>query len=176
MTKCSLSYYSSYFKGVPDTQLTYGRTLFGYFSDSPPIDWYTAQLRCLDWGGNLATIKSPVEDILLLYSVADLDETFTCHIGLNDIDYEAGTDGSMFVWIDGSNNAYRNFGTLLHNFPRSIDDHHCVRHRYKAGGIGTLSQGWFNAPCTDERNCYFCTKPGKERFLIINQYVNDNTL
>ena len=96
---------------------------------------------------------------MLLYSIADLDVTFTCHIGLNDIDHEAGTNGSHFVWVDGSTSAYRNFGTLLYDFPISEDDHHCVRHRYRVDG--TLSQGWLNAPFTDERNCYFCNKPGK---------------
>ena len=101
--------------------------MFGYFNNSSLIDWYSAQLRCLDWGGNLATVKSDEEDSLLLYSITDLEETFTCYIGLNDIDYEAGTDESLFVWIDGSNSAYRNFGTLLHNFPRSNDDDNCVR-------------------------------------------------
>ena len=142
--------------------------MFGYFNNSSLIDWYSAQLRCLDWGGNLATVKSDEEDSLLLYSIADLEETFTCHIGLNDIDYEAGIDESLFVWVDGSNSAYRNFGTLSHNFPRPNHDHNCVRHRYRVGDIGTLSQGWINALYTDERNCYFCTKPGKERSLIIN--------
>ena len=96
---------------------------------------------------------------MLFYSIPDLEITFTCHIGLNDINNEAGTDGDAFVWVDGSNSTYRNFGTLLHNFPISEDDYHCVRHRYRVDG--TLSQGWLNEPCTDERNCYFCNKPGK---------------
>ena len=133
--------------------------MFGYFSNSSSIDWYSAQLRCLDWGGNLATVKSPVEDSLLLYSITDLDETFTCHIGLNDIDYEAETNGSLFAWIDGSTSAYRNFGTLLHSLPVSEDYHHCVSHRYRVDG--TLSQGWLDTQCASKRNCYFCNKPGK---------------
>ena len=161
---------------ISNVSFTYYDTDFAFFQTTPDINQADAQTQCINWGGNLAAIKSSVEDSLLLYSIADLDETFTCHIGLNDVDYEAGTDGSLFVWINGINSAYRNFGTLLHNFPRSNDDNNCVRHRYRVGDIGTLSQGWLNALCTDERNCYFCTKPGKERSLIINQYVNDNTL
>ena len=75
-----------------------------------------AQTQCINWGGNLAAIKSTVEDSLLLYSIPDLDTTFTCHIGLNVIDIEAGTNGSAFVWIDGSSSSYRNWGTLIHTF------------------------------------------------------------
>ena len=133
--------------------------MFGYFSNSSSIDWYSAQLRCLDWGGNLATVKSDEEDSLLLYSIADLEETFTCHIGLKDIDDEAGTNGSLFVWIDGSNSTYRNFGTLGDIFPRAFPTNHvCVGHRYRVDNI--LSQGWLNAPCYQTRNCYFCSKQG----------------
>ena len=142
--------------------------MFGYFSNSSLIDWYTAQLRCLDWGGNLATVKSEEEDSLLLYSITDLDETFTCHIGLNDIDYEAEINGSLFVWIDGSNSTYRNFGTLGHTFPRAYRiDQDCVRHRYIFDG--TLSQGWLDVPCYGKRNCYFCSKQG----ITINYCHND---
>ena len=96
---------------------------------------------------------------MLLYSITDLDVTFTCHIGLNDIESEAGTIGRRFVWIDGSNRNYRNFGSLNWNFPISEDDFDCVRHRYRVSGV--LSQGWLNIPCSQKRNCYFCSKPGE---------------
>ena len=96
---------------------------------------------------------------MLFYSIPDLDTTFTCHIGLNDIDNAAGTDGGAYVWIDGSNSTYRNFGTLDSIFPRGaypFED--CVRHRYRFSGV--LSQGWLSAPCDETRNCYFCSKQG----------------
>ena len=112
----------------------------------------------MSWEGNLATIKSDVVDSLLLYSSPDLDTIFTCHIGLNDIDNEAGTDGNAFVWIDGSTSSYRNWGTLGIAYPKEDDNFDCVRNRYRTG---ILSQGWLNDPCTVERNCYFCSKPGK---------------
>ena len=116
---------------------------------------------CLNWGGNLATIKSAIEDSLLFYSIPDLDITFTCHIGLNYIDNEAGTDGSAFVWIDGSTSSYRNWGT---SYPIADDNYDCVRFRYKAADV--LSQGWLNDLCTVARNCYFCSKPGKYSPMI----------
>ena len=97
---------------------------------------------------------------MLFYCNADLSLTNTCHIGLNDIDNEAGTDGDAFVWIDNSTSSYRKWGILSHNFPRSNEDFDCVRHRYR-DGTGELSQGWLNAPCGNKRNCYFCSKLGK---------------
>ena len=151
--------FTLYLVGDPDTQLTYSDTVFGYFTNST-IDWYSAQLSCLDWGGNLATIKSAEEDSLLFYSITDITNEFTCHIGLNDVDNDAGTNGSEFVWIDGSTSSFRNFGKLNHIFPRDENNYDCVRHRYR-NSSDALSQGWLNAPCSDERNCYFCSKPGK---------------
>ena len=148
-----------YLIGDPDIQLTYNDTVFGYFN-TPEMNWYSAQLMCLGWGGNLATIKSAVEDSLLLYSIPDLDTTFTCHIGLNKI------GGADFGWIDGSTSSYRNWGTLAKSFPISNTGYDCVRHRYKSGGV--LSQGWLNDPCTERRNCYFCSKSGKYCSLTVD--------
>ena len=106
----------------------------------------------MNWGGNLATITSAVEDSLLLYSIPDLDTTFTCHIGLKRID-------GGFVWLDGST-SFRNWGTLDGTHPTSNANFDCVRHRYKNGN-SVLSQGWANALCSDRKNCYFCSKSGK---------------
>ena len=109
----------------------------------------------MNWGGNLSTITSAIEDSLLLYSIPDLNTTFTCHIGLETINGE-------FVWIDGNPSSYRKWGTLSDTFPLSevwVGKFYCVRHRYRFGGV--LSQGWANAPCPDIRNCYFCSKSGK---------------
>ena len=138
---------------LPEVTFTYGDTDFAYVQASPDINQPNAQTQCINWGGNLATIESAVEDSLLLHSIPDLETTFTCHIGLDKI---GETD---FVWIDGSTSSYRNWGTLLFNHPISTNNYDCVRHRYRSGGI--LSQGWLNVPCSNTRNCYFCSKPGK---------------
>ena len=114
----------------------------------------------MNWGGNLSTITSAVEDSLLFYSNADLDTTNTCHIGLNDIDNETKTDGDAFVWIDGSISSYRKWGTLDTLYPVANANFDCVRHRYR-NGANLLSHGWLNAVCSAERNCYFCSKSGK---------------
>ena len=113
---------------VSEVSFTYDRTDFAFFQTSPYINQLGAQIQCINWGGNLATIKSSVEDSLILYSIPDSEIAFSCHIGLNDIDNEAGTDGSTFVWIDSSNNAYRNFGTLGQGYPVTNDGSDCVRH------------------------------------------------
>ena len=144
-----------------EVSLIYDGTEFTFFQISPDINQADAQTQCINWAGNLDRINSAVEDSLLLYSIPDLETTFTCYIGLNDINNEAGTDGDAFVWIDGSDSTYRMWGTLNTYHPRSDDDFDCVRYRYRVHGI--LSQGWISHQCTDERNCYFCNKPGKER-------------
>ena len=124
----------------------------------PDTNQTVSQTQCINWGGNLATIESAVEDSLLFYSIPDLSTTFTCHIGLNKI------GGADFVWIDGSTSSYRNWGTLITNF--SISNGDCVGHRYRSGGV--LSQGWLNRPCNVTRNCYFCSKSGKYRSINVN--------
>ena len=93
---------------------------------------------------------------MLLYSIPDLEVTFTCNIGLNHID----TEGSVvFVWIDGSNSTYRNFGSIGQAYPVTNPGIECVRHRYRYDDV--LSQGWLDVACNKLRNCYFCSKPGK---------------
>ena len=144
---------------LPISNVSYYDTDFAFFQTFPNINQSDAQTQCINWGGNLATIKSAVEDSLLLYIIPDSERAFSCHIGLNDIDNEAGTDGSAFVWIDGSTNAYRNFGTLYMNYPVGINNDDCVRHRYIDGDYASL--GWRSAPCSEIRNCYFCSKRGK---------------
>ena len=84
---------------------------------------------------------------------------------MNDIDNEAGTDGSAFVWIDGSTSSYRNWGNLDIVYPVANTNYDCVRFRYR-NNSGVLSQGWLNDPCTVARNCYFCSKPGTYRPII----------
>ena len=140
---------------VQEVSFTYNDTEFAFFQTSPNINQSVAHIQCINWGGNLSTITSAVEDSLLLYSIPDLDTTFTCHIGLKK---KAG----QFVWNDNNPSGYRKWGTLSGIYPLSAETHYifiCVRHRYRAGGV--LSQGWLNAPCHDARNCYFCSKPGK---------------
>ena len=145
---------------TPEQGFIFNDTRFGYFSDSPTTNWLNAQLNCISWGGNLATIKSKEEDSLLYYTT-DIQTHYACYIGLNDILDEAGSDASAFTWVDGSSSAYRNFQP---GFPRSdsgSDDRDCIVFRFKKTG-NVLSEGWFEPVCSNLYNCHFCTKPGKK--------------
>ena len=142
---------------TPEQEFVFDDTRFGYFFDSPKTTWLNAQLNCISWGGNLATIKSAEEDSLLYYSSTDIQIYFACYIGLNDILNEAGSNGSVYTWVDGSSSVYRNFENGVAS---SADDRDCVRFRYKMTG-GDLSEGWINQVCNTETNCHFCTTIGK---------------
>ena len=143
---------------TPEQEFIFNNTTFGYFSDSPTSTWLNAQLNCINWGGNLATIKSEEEDSLLYYSTTDITLPYGCYIGLNDILNEAGTNGGAYTWVDGSSSDYRNFET---GFPVVNVDHNCVQFRYNTGG-NVLSDGWNNKVCSIGNNCHFCTKTGKK--------------
>ena len=145
---------------TPEQEFVFDDTRFGYFYDSPTSTWLDAQLNCISWGGNLATIKSEEEDSLLYYSTTDIPTPYGCYIGLNDILNEAGTDGSVYTWVDGSSSDYRNFET---GFPNNLVDRDCVQFRYIMGMRGgVLSDGWNNKACSIGNNCHFCTKTGKK--------------
>ena len=144
---------------TPEQEFIFDDTRFGYFSDSPNTDWLNAQLNCISWGGNLATIKSKEEDSLLYYTT-DIQTHYACYIGLNDILNEAGSDGSAFTWVDGSSSAYKNFQS---GFPRSSlssVDRDCVIFRKIVGDV--LSEGWVEPVCSNPYNCHFCSKEGKK--------------
>ena len=143
---------------IPEQEFVFSDTRFGYFSDSPTSTWLNAQLNCNSWGGNLATIKSEEEDSLLYYSTTDIPSPYGCYIGLNDIQNEAGTDRSIYTWVDGSSSAYRNFEM---GFPSGIVDRDCGQFRFNTGG-GVLSDGWNNKACNIGNTCHFCTKTGKK--------------
>ena len=137
---------------MSEVSFTYDGTDFTFFETSN-VNQEVGQAQCVTWGGYLATINSAIEDYLLFYSIPDLLETFTCYIGLRDINNVNG-DGSEYIWEDGSIGTYRNFAS---GFPRT-NGKNCVRHRYRIDGI--LSDGWLNTACTEGRNCYFCSKQG----------------
>ena len=145
---------------TPEQEFIFDDTRFGYFSDTPNTNWLNAQLNCISWGGNLATIKSEEEDSLLYYST-DILTHYNCHIGLNDILSEAGTDGSAYTWVDGSSSAYRNF---LPGFPSTVVDRDCVIFRF-TNAEGVLSEGWADPKCSYRYNCHFCTKTGKKVYF-----------
>ena len=152
---------------APEQEFIFDDTKFGYFSDCPTTNWLNAQLNCISWGGNLATIKSKEEDSLLYYSTTDIQTHYGCYIGLNDILNEADSDGSAFTWVDGSSSAYRNFQPGLPRSDSSSDIRDRVIFRFKTGNV--LSEGWLEPVCSNPFNCHFCTKQGKKS---VHLYIN----
>ena len=114
----------------------------------------------MNWGGNLATIKSKQIDTLLSY-LTDISTHSATWIGLNDISDEAGIDENSFVWADGSDSTYRQFATSPESqaYPRAAGD--CVSFRYNRSPFYTLSDGWHNRRCDSTVFSYFCSKPGE---------------
>ena len=150
------------FIGIDATiEVTFKNTTFGIFT-TPNVSnstWLAAQDSCTVWAGNLATIESLQEDTLLYY-LTDVDTYYSCWIGLNDRDNEAGTNGSAFIWVDGSNSTYRQFATTPFSQPNDTDgSRDCVGFRFK--NDTELSDGWNNRDCNDSAQCYFCQKSGK---------------
>ena len=126
------------------------------------ISWPDAQDICINWGGNLATIKSQQVDTLLYY-LTDINVYYATWIGLNDRGVEANTDASSFVWVDGSDSTYRQFATTPESpvYPRAtMGNWDCVSFRYRRPPA-PLSNGWHDRPCGSTVFSYFCSKPGE---------------
>ena len=110
-----------------------------------------AEQNCIAWGGNLTTIKSLQVDSLLQY-LPDSPDQFECWIGLNDIDTQAVTDVSVYVWVDGSNSTFRNFAAT---YPMGLSTQGCIVYGFNQDD----TRGWSDKPCIESATCYFCNKP-----------------
>ena len=142
---------------TPGTEVIFGNSTYGYFTTLQKIPWLESQLNCMSWGGNLVTIDSKRIDSLLYY----LTPSYTCWIGLNDRDNEAGHNTSAFVWVDGITSTYRQFDTIANpngepDDPDGASD--CVDFRY---GYNLGSDGWDDRICNAFVYCYFCQKSSK---------------
>ena len=141
-----------------EEQITFNDSAYAIFTTGTiKIHWLTAQAKCMSWGGNLITIDSKQIDSLLFY----LTTSYTCWIGLNDRDNEAGLNASAFVWVDGSTSTYRQFDTIANpngepDDPDGASD--CIGFRY---GQNNGSDGWDDRVCDAFVFCYFCQKSGK---------------
>ena len=152
---------------VPTVSFIFDGTQFGYFTlPTQSINWVDAELRCMVWNGHLATIRSLQDDTLLLHSIVGI-KNVSCFIGLNDRDNEAMGVVSAFVWVDGSDSTYRQFGNSFElTFPVGNvqnDENDCVRFRYVVDM--EITNGWFNQGCDVMRSCYFCNRPGSDKIF-----------
>ena len=117
-----------------------GGICYGYFSDS--LNWYGARSMCLAWGGDLATVTS-LEENLLMYNTYNVGDE--CWIGLNDLVNE-GT----FVWVDGSISTYRLWGV---GEPSESGSEDC--------GCTWVDEYWNDWKCPYTLSCYFCSTNGE---------------
>ena len=64
---------------------------------SGSLSWTDAEAACVANGGNLASMHSDADHLVVMRACNEVSDTGNCWIGLNDAD-EEGT----FVWTDGS--------------------------------------------------------------------------
>ncbi|KAI6658168.1 Adhesion G-protein coupled receptor D1-like isoform X2 [Oopsacas minuta] len=115
-------------------------TCFSYFrtTGTSSVNWDDARTQCLSGGYDLATVTSRRENSLMYGTNTGQNR---CWIGLHDEDVE-GT----FVWADGSNSAFRNWGS---GEPNNHNNQDCA---YTWG-----SPRWDDNDCQVKRRCYFCS-------------------
>ena len=108
---------------------------------SPALYWIAARDKCKEWGGDLATVTSSEEN-LLMYTTA---VSSLCWFGLNDMETE-----QTWVWVDGSNSTYRNWASTEPN------------NRYGAENCGTAhtNKYWYDYTCGYSIYCYYCSATG----------------
>ena len=151
---------------IPTISFTFDGTQFGYFTLQESINWVDSETECMAWNGNLTTIRSQQEDTLLLHSLANT-QSIECFIGLNDRENDAMNNASAFVWVDGSDSIYRQFGNSFGlTFPNVTMDNDCVGFRYVVNS--EASNGWINQGCEVIKSCYFCNRPSK--YNCTNKY------
>ena len=134
------------------------------FTPYPSPTWHESRSKCVEWGGNLASIESSQEKDYILQSLI-LSRGKNCWIGLNDIEEEAYSNGATFTWIDGSNGTYRYFASGQpnngYNYWRRRENKDCV--------YISDSRYWNSYDCYSRLSCYICKKIGE---FSLNQRSN----
>ncbi|XP_054027215.1 macrophage mannose receptor 1 [Dryobates pubescens] len=87
--------------GCPENWLFFKNKCYKFFSYAY-VNWNTARRRCLDLGGDLASIHSEQEQAFLTLQLKNV--FLEPWIGLNDITSELN-----FIWSDGSAVSYKNW-------------------------------------------------------------------
>ena len=123
----------------------------------PQVNWYEAQSRCEDWGGNLASVTSEAENMLLFTRTPII--AFNCWIGM----YTSSVNGNI-TWNDGNAFSYE-----IWDHGQSTLHSNCVY--WNSGGTNV----WVNANCNNlYLKCYICKRienivstPGNLKFQVI---------
>ena len=116
------------------------------------LTWRESQSKCIELGGNLASIESSQENQYILQNLGGYIRS-NCWIGLNDIDREAGRNQADFKWIDGSRSTFRNFRSGEPNDADNSED--CV-HLWPDN-----VKYWNDGNCNARFKCYLCKEIGE---------------
>jgi len=99
--------------------------------------WQAAEAQCMSEGGHLASIHNAFENSALSTLAAGANPSANTWIGLNNM-----ANPSMFMWTDGTNTMYMNWGS---GQPMSPSQMHCVQQ----AGKSTSSPGqWMTGDCS----------------------------
>ena len=128
------------------------------FTPSHGLNWHESQSKCVEWGGNLASIESNEENEFILENLSAYDKG-NCWIGLNDVEEEAWDYEADFTWIDGSISTYRLFETGEPNDWDNSED--CVHLLDK-----TTPKSWNDGRCSTKLRCYICKMIGRLTFGV----------
>ena len=121
----------------------------------PAVNWTDAQSSCEEWGGNLASVTSEAEN-LLLFTRTPI-KAFSCWAGkYTDV------NGNI-TWNDGNAFSYQKW------FNGKTSTPNCINWNFRG------NNAWVNADCnTVKLKCYICKRiittvsnPGKLKFSII---------
>ena len=127
------------------------------------INWDDAQSSCEEWGGNLASVTSEAENLLLFQRTPIV--AFNCWAGKYTT-----VDGTT-TWNDGNTFSYTEWAPG----ETTSSTTSCIRWNY--GG----TSNWFNTDCSTSilLNCYICKRiqttvsiPGKLKISIIRQIAS----
>lgn len=110
--------------------------------------WNIAEQRCLDWGGHLASVQSPEEDVFLDDWAAQLALPFADGSGLWLGGTDAVVDGD-FRWMDASP---LNFAGWAPNQPDNGLGIDCVEKRNDGAAL------WYDRRCSDALR-FVCERP-----------------
>lgn len=125
---------------------SFGGSCYEVFGEA--LAWVDAQARCVEWGGQLASVESPLEDAFLGFWHGELGLTPGNGSGVWLGGSDAAFDG-FFFWTDGRPVLFNGWAPGQPNDGAGVD---CIEKR----NDGT--DRWYDQRCTDARP-FLCERP-----------------
>jgi lectin-like protein len=130
----------------PCPGLVFEGSCYQFFSDQ--LSWYTAEERCVAWGGHLASVESFEEDAFLGAWPALVGIGLWDGSGLWLGGTDAAADGD-FRWWDGRTLSYAGWASDQPNDGQGVD---CIEKR------NDPTQRWYDRRCSDGER-FVCERP-----------------